>query len=76
MAPRNAAGRTWSGPARHTSDPPPPRGEVVVMLTRRFPPPSTYSLTERELAAHVRQLRRAGWLRWELMVRFGRRWAA
>ena len=41
----------------------------------RFGQPSGYSLTAPELARHVRQLRRAGWLRWELRVRFGR-WAA
>ncbi len=41
----------------------------------RFGPPSTYDLSRRELAAHLRDCRRGGWQRWELTVRFGR-WAA
>jgi hypothetical protein len=42
----------------------------------RFGPPSDYSLSVAELAAHMRQLQRRGWLRWEIRTRFGRRWAA
>jgi hypothetical protein len=42
---------------------------------RRFGRPSDYGLTRRELATHVRQLRRSGWQDWELGVRFGQ-WAA
>jgi len=42
----------------------------------RFGPPSDYGLPDAELAAHIGQCQHAGWLRWELRVRFGRRWAA
>lgn len=31
--------------------------------------PSTFSLTRAELAAHARQLHRAGWQRWEIRAR-------
>jgi len=41
----------------------------------QFGGPSDYGLTRRELAVHVRQLRRSGWQPWEVRVRFGR-WAA
>jgi hypothetical protein len=44
-------------------------------LRSRFGAPSSYGLTSAELAAHIGQCRRAGWLRWEIGARFGR-WAA
>lgn len=47
---------------------------VVVVdfrLAGRFGPPSSYSLTAHELARHIGELRAAGWLGWELDVRFG-----
>jgi hypothetical protein len=37
----------------------------------RFGQPSTYSLPARELARHIRQLRRSGWQGWEVRARFG-----
>jgi hypothetical protein len=37
---------------------------------QRFGRPSTYSLPAAALAAHVRELRRAGWQGWEIRVRF------
>jgi hypothetical protein len=36
----------------------------------RFGQPSSYSLTVPELAAHIRELRRAGWQHWEIAARF------
>lgn len=35
-----------------------------------FGQPSSYSLSHPELAAHVRQLRQAGWQPWEIRRRF------
>jgi hypothetical protein len=44
----------------------------IVTSIYAFGPPSTFALTELELARHVRDLRRAGWLEWEIRARFGR----
>jgi hypothetical protein len=37
---------------------------------RLFSAPSSYSLSAPELARHVRQLRRSGWMHWEVVMRF------
>ena len=53
----------------------PAKASVTDIVPRdggRFGEPSTYSLTAAGLARHVRQLRAAGWQRWELLTRFGR----
>jgi hypothetical protein len=42
-------------------------------LRQRFGPPSDFALSAPELAAHIEDLRRAGWLAWEIHIRFGRR---
>jgi hypothetical protein len=42
-------------------------------LRERFGPPRTYGLTVGELEEHIRHCRRAGWLQWEIRVRFGQR---
>jgi hypothetical protein len=52
-----------------------PVTDIVPQERGRFGEPSSYSLTAAELARHVRQLRRGGWLAWEVRARFGR-WAA
>jgi hypothetical protein len=61
----------YQSPGRH-----PAREEIRYLRTRldtehRFGRPSDFGLTDRELAAHIRQLLRAGWLQWEVRVRFG-----
>jgi hypothetical protein len=42
-------------------------------LRQRFGLPSDFSLSAAELAAHIEDLRRAGWLAWEIHIKFGRR---
>jgi hypothetical protein len=32
--------------------------------------PSTFSMSTLELAAHIREMRRAGWQGWEIRARF------
>lgn len=39
-------------------------------MVARFGQPSTFSLPAHELAAHVRELRRQGWMGWEIRARF------
>jgi hypothetical protein len=46
------------------------RYHAVTPLREPFGQPSNYSLTTQELSRHVRQLRRAGWLPWEILARF------
>lgn len=41
-----------------------------IAVLHRFGRPSSYSLDPLTLAAHVRQLRRAGWQSWEIRERF------
>jgi hypothetical protein len=38
--------------------------------TARFGRPSSYSLSRRELSHHIRELRQAGWMSWEIRARF------
>jgi hypothetical protein len=89
VVPRKTAGRASSTRPATTSTTPTPVSMTPVMLgdqlarhrarrnddSARFGPPSTFGLSAAELATHIRDCRRAGWLRWELRVRFGR-WAA
>jgi hypothetical protein len=46
----------------------PHAGDVAVLA--RFGRPGSYGLTHAELAAHIRQLRQAGWRDWEVRARF------
>jgi len=42
----------------------------VVWLRSIVGPPSSFGLTHAQLAAHVRELRREGWMSWEIRARF------
>jgi hypothetical protein len=60
-----------ASPNHALGDPGPYRGPVRRHPRRdRFGQPSNYSLSARELAAHVRRLRSAGWQSWEIRTRF------
>lgn len=47
---------------------------MSVLMVARFGRPSTYSLAPRDLAVHIRDLRRQGWQSWEIRARFDTDW--
>jgi hypothetical protein len=77
MAPRRRR-----GPGRVTTLHQGPSVDITVTdinspkITHQFGRPSTYSLAPRELAAHIKDLRRQGWQSWEVRARFDMEWAA
>ena len=53
------------------------RGDGIrLIVAARFGRPSNYSLTPRELSAHIRHLCQLGWQSWEIRARFDTRRAA
>ena len=57
-------------PLTITFAPPPPNDQAPACMVARNWRPSTYSLAPWELAMHIRQLRRQGWMSWEIRARF------